>query len=86
MLTRTKHTTARFNHPFLLTGFEAPQPPGEYDIDEDEQIIEGLSWVAYRRVATFIHLPARNAGARTRQVIEILHAELETALELDRRV
>jgi hypothetical protein len=37
------------------------QPPGDYAIDEDEELIDGLSWLAYQRVATFIHLPAISA-------------------------
>ncbi|MFZ2102349.1 MAG: hypothetical protein WAU86_17465 [Oricola sp.] len=83
MQTRTLRTTACFRHPFSLTGLDDNQPAGEYDIDEDEQIVEGLSWIAWRRVATFIHLPARREGAGSRQMVGIDRAELDAALELD---
>ena len=58
MNTRTTHTTVRFTAPFSLSGVDEIQPPGDYAIAEDEELIDGLSWLAYRRVATFIHLPA----------------------------
>ena len=85
MQTRTRRTTASFSHPFSLAGFADAQPAGDYDIDEDEEVIEGLSWIAWHRVATFIHLPAGREGARSRQMVGIDHADLEAALELDRR-
>jgi len=85
MQTRTRHSTARFVNPFTLTGLDRVQPAGEYDIDEDEQSVEGLSWIAWQRVTTIIHLPARREGARSQQMVEIDHAELEAALELDRQ-
>lgn len=85
MQTRTRRSTASFRHPFFLAGLAEALPPGEYDIDEDEQVIEGLSWIAWHRVATFIHLPSSREGARTRQMVGIDHADLEAALELDRQ-
>lgn len=85
MQTRTRRSTACFLHPFVLAGLGDAQPPGEYDIDEDEQVVEGLSWIAWHRTATFIHLHAGHAGARIRQMVEIDHADLEQALELDRK-
>jgi hypothetical protein len=85
MQTRTRRSTASFRHPFLLAGLDDALPAGEYDVDEDEQVVEGLSWIAWHRVATFIHLPARRQGARSRQMVGIDHADLEAALELDRQ-
>jgi hypothetical protein len=85
MQTRTRHSTASFLHSFKLTGFDRAQPAGIYDIDEDEQSVEGMSWIAWHRVATFIHLPARREGAHSRQMVAIDRAELEAALELDRQ-
>jgi hypothetical protein len=85
MQTRTRQSTARFRHPFSLAGLDGTQPAGDYDIDEDEQSIEGMSWIAWHRVATFIHLPARQVRALSRQVLQIDHAILEAALDLDRQ-
>ena len=84
MNTRTKHTTVRFTAPFSLSGVDEIQPPGDYAIAEDEELIDGLSWLAYRRVATFIHLPAISSTDRLRsQLVGIDHSELEDALRED---
>ena len=82
--TPTKHTTVKFTAPFSLRGVDEIQPPGDYAIDEDEELIDGLSWLTYRRVATFIHLPAVSSSARLKsQVVAIDHSELEAAMRQD---
>ena len=84
MNTRTKHTTVKFMAPFSLRGVEEIQPPGDYAIDEDEELIDGLSWLTYRRVATFIHLPAVSSTDRLKsQLVAIDHSELEAAMRQD---
>ena len=71
MTTRTKRSMAYFEAPFTLRGLDGIQPVGDDDIDEDENIIEGLSRLTYQHVATFIHIrpgmptPA-NAACRDR--------------------
>lgn len=83
MTGRTKRSTVHFDKPFALRGVEEIQPPGDYDIDQDEEMIDGISWIAYRRVATYIHLPARSSNQLTSQVLAIDYAELEAALRQD---
>jgi hypothetical protein len=84
MTTRTKHTTVTFTAPFSLSGVDEIHPPGDYAIAEDEELIDGLSWLAYRRVATFIHLPAICSTDRLKsQLVNIDHSELEGALRED---
>jgi hypothetical protein len=56
MLTRTKRVTLTFQHPFSLEGVERSLT--DYEVVTDEELIEGLSFPAYRRVATMIFLPA----------------------------
>ncbi len=83
MTARTKRSTAHFGAPFALRGLDGIQPAGDYDIDEDEDVIAGLSWLAYHRVATFIHVPAKGFNAARRQLVAIDHTELEMALKKD---
>lgn len=84
MSTRTTRSVVRFSASFALRGVDEVQPPGDYAIDEDEELIDGVSWLAYRRVATFIHLPAAASTSRTSRLIAIDHDELEAALRRDR--
>ncbi|SIQ02833.1 hypothetical protein SAMN05880561_101850 [Rhizobium sp. RU33A] len=80
MFTRTKTRTVHFDAPFTLTGLEGVHPPGDYQVQDDEEQITGISWLAYRRVATAIEVVA---GKKT-SLIGIDPSELDAALELDR--
>ncbi|SIT56694.1 conserved hypothetical protein [Mesorhizobium prunaredense] len=80
---RTTHSIVHFEAPFMIGGLDGQLPPGDYDIDHDEELVDGISWLAWRRVATFIHLPARTVKSQTSQLVAIDFAELETALRRD---
>ena len=85
MTTRSTQTVARFSSPFLLPGFDAPQPAGDYRVDQDEEAIDGISRLAWRRVGAFIHLPAIAANSSTQQMVPINPEDLDAALEKDRQ-
>ncbi|ABD05989.1 conserved hypothetical protein [Rhodopseudomonas palustris HaA2] len=57
MTTRTRRETIIFQQPFRLRGIERELPAGSYDIVTDEELIEGLSFPVFRRLATLITLP-----------------------------
>ena len=57
MTLRTTSRTITFARPFSLDGLEETQPAGSYRVQTDEEPIEGLSFLAFRRVATVIFLP-----------------------------
>jgi hypothetical protein len=43
-----------FSRPFSLKGLGRILPPGRYEVVTDEELVEGLSFPVYRRVATMI--------------------------------
>jgi hypothetical protein len=55
------------------------QPAGTYMIDIDEELIEGLSFLAYRRVATTIYLPLYQRNQGSVQAIRVDPQELAAA-------
>jgi hypothetical protein len=57
MTSRTTQTVVHFSSDFRLPGFDAPQPAGDYRVDHDEELVEGASRFAWRRVGRF-HPPA----------------------------
>jgi hypothetical protein len=85
MENRTTQKVVSFLSAFPLPGFDTPQPPGEYLVDHDEEPVESGSRLAWRRVATFFHLPAISIRAATRQMVPIDPAFLEAALKQDRK-
>ena len=83
MTTRTRDTVVSFRHPFALKGVERTIPPGEYKIATEERAIEGLTFLAYRRVATSITLPASADPSASVEMVTIDPADLQGALERD---
>lgn len=81
--TRTTQSVVRFSRPFLLPGFDLPQPPGDYRVDHDEQQIDGISLLAWHRTGAFIYLPALGTERTMLQMISINPADLEAAIEKD---
>jgi hypothetical protein len=67
MTTRTTRSTLSFRSPFLVAELDAMQPPGDYLVDTEEERIESMSMLAWRRVATFLQLPSI---ANTRNLVE----------------
>src|SRR4051794_32132170 len=80
MATRTTDTTVTFSHAFQLHALEGPQPAGTYRVVFDEEEILGLSFLAYRRIATMLHTPAVTERSTTGQVHIVEQADLSDAL------
>lgn len=83
MPAQTKQTVVHFSAPFSLNGLDGIRPAGDYTIEEDEDEIRGTTWVAHRRLATFIHLPATISARRPRETMPIDYLDLLAALAHD---
>ncbi len=83
MTERTTDSLVTFRHPFALRDIVETQPPGTYQIETVELAIDGLSFVAFRRVSTTITLPAVGSLAIRREFVEIDPADLAAALQRD---
>ena len=83
MTTRTTQTIVRFSAPFMLPGFDAAQPAGDYRVAQDEELREIPSRLTWRRVGAFIHLPAIGIDGQTHQMAPIDPADLDAALKKD---
>ena len=57
-------------------------PAGTYRVDVEEEQIDGLSFLAYRRLATFIRVPVAGRGDCTQSLL-VDPKELEQALARD---
>ncbi len=79
MTSRTTSKTVTFARPFRLDGLDGIQPAGSYTVETDEELLQALSFPAYRRIDTRIRLPVAGSD----QVTRIDPAELEAALARD---
>jgi hypothetical protein len=77
MTMRTTNKTITFHRPFRLEGVDGVLPPADYRVVTDEEILEGLSFVAYHRVATSIFVPAPFGSAV--EMVAIDPSDLEAA-------
>jgi hypothetical protein len=83
MSVRTSHKTVTFTRPFALSALDEVQAAGTYTVETEEELLPGLSFPAWRRIATLIFLPSRPGGAFVEQVVNIDPLELEAAQARD---
>jgi hypothetical protein len=83
MKLRTTRKTVTFARPFYLRGIDGIQPAGSYAVDTDEELMEGLSFAVWRRVATVMFLPAYPSSLVQGQIATIDPLELQAAQARD---
>lgn len=80
-MVRTTRSQVTFNKPFQLAELDAPLRPGTYDIDTDEEVIEGNERTVYVRTATMLHV----RGIGSSRTVTINPSGLAAALQQDER-
>jgi hypothetical protein len=83
MTTRSRRETVHFKHPFRIKGIDRQLPSGDYEVVTDEEMIEGLSFASYRRVATMIMVPAAAPHGSNMEMISIGSVDLADAQRID---
>ena len=83
MTTRTRRETVHFRHPFRIKGIDRQLAPGAYEIVSDEEMIEGLSFPCFRRVATLMMIPGTPPRSSTMEMISISSIDLSDAQRKD---
>ena len=76
-----QHVT--FAYPFSLTGLDGVQPAGTYKVVTEEEELPNLSFVAWRRIATLMYLPAIGTESAREQVVTIDPKDLAVAVARD---
>jgi hypothetical protein len=82
MTIRSRRETITFKHPFQIEGIDRPLSAGAYEVITDEEMIEGLSFAAFRRVATMIMVPAASRSAAM-EMVSIGSIDLSDAQRID---
>lgn len=79
MTLRTSRRHVSFRSPFSLNGIDGVHPAGIYAVDTDEELLEPMSFTAYRRVSTSIIIPLPGSGGGSYQRFEVDPAEIDAA-------
>lgn len=83
MTIRSRRETVRFKHPFRIKGIDRQLAPGIYEVITDEEMIEGLSFPSFRRVATMIMVPGAPPRNAVMEMISISAIDLSDAQRTD---
>ncbi|MCX7307527.1 MAG: hypothetical protein NTZ72_06080 [Afipia sp.] len=83
MTIRSRRETVVFTRPASIEGIGRMLAAGAYDVVTDEELIEGLSFPSYRRVATLILVPGAPPHQHSMEMIAISAADLSEARKLD---
>jgi hypothetical protein len=83
MSMRTTRKTVIFSNPFSLESVGRVLPAGNYEVMTDEELIDGLSFPAYRRVATMVLAPTQSSQASSIEMLTIDPLDLAAAMERD---
>ncbi len=83
MTTRSRRETVHFRHSFRIKGIDRLLPAGAYEVVTDEEMIEGLSFASFRRVATMIMVPCAAPRQSSTEMISISSVDLSDAQRID---
>jgi hypothetical protein len=86
MTMRSRRETITFRHPFRIKGIDRQLSAGAYEVITDEEMIEGLSFASFRRVATMIMVPGAAPRASSMEMISISANDLTDAQRIDASV
>jgi hypothetical protein len=83
MTMRSTRSTVTFSNPFTLPGYAGDLPAGEYEVLVEEELLQGLSFEAYRRTATYLTVRGRGRHAGRSELRAISDSDLKEALSRD---
>ena len=81
MTTRSRRETVHFKHSFRIRGIDRLLRPG--GVVTDEEMIEGLSFPSFRRVATMIMVPGAPPRQSSMEMFSISSVDLSDAQRID---
>ncbi len=80
---RSTRSTVTFSNPFTLSGYSGELPAGDYEVLVEEELLQGLSFEAYRRTATYLTVRGRGSHAGRSELRAISDRDLREALGRD---
>ena len=85
MTTRSRREQIIFRHSFRIKGIERELAAGIYEVVTDDEMIEGLSFPCFRRLATMIMVPGASPHGSSIEMISISPLDLSDARDIDAR-
>lgn len=83
MNTRSSRTTVTFSNAFALSGYPGELPAGDYEVVMEEELLQGLSFEAWRRTATYLLVQGQGRRAGRTEMRSTTEKVLNEALSSD---
>jgi hypothetical protein len=83
MPTRSYTKIVTFGGPVILPGCSNPLPAGDYEVLVEEELLEGLSFLAWHRTGTFLTAQGKGGHVGRRELYAISDTDLKEALLRD---
>lgn len=83
MNTRSSRSTVTFSNAFALSGYPGELPAGDYEIVVEEELLEGLSFEAWRQTAAYLTVRGIGVNAGRIEMRAISDNDLKEALVWD---
>lgn len=83
---RSSTLTMTFSNAFALSGYEGELPAGAYEVLVEEELLQGLSFEAYRRTATYLLVRGKGGRVGRTELRATTESDLQAALSRDRAV
>lgn len=80
---RSTRSTVTFASPFTLPTYPGNLPAGDYEVLVEEELLQGLSFEAYRRTATYLMVRGWGSHAGRTEMRTISDSDLKEALIRD---
>ena len=84
MLTRSTTSTVTFSNAFTFGDTLQEFPPGTYEIVFEEELLQSLSFEAYRHTATYLMVRGRGSNAGQTTMHMTTKEELKRVIACDR--
>lgn len=84
MLTRSTRSMVTFSNDFTIGDSQRELPAGTYEIVVEEELLQGLSFEAYRRTGTYLMVRGRGSHAGQTTMHMTTQEDLEHAMACDR--
>ena len=80
---RSTRSTVTFSNSFTLSAHTGALPAGDYEVLVEEELLQGLSFEAYRRTATYLTVRGSGSHAGRSELRAISENDLKEALSRD---
>lgn len=80
---RSTRSTVTFANAFALSGYPGDLPAGDYEVLVEEELLQGLSFEAYRRTATYLMVHGKGVHPGRSELRLTTESDLKEALRRD---